>query len=260
MSQAKPSWASLLQQQQQQPPRSEPPGGDASNNRISAAADPPAKKVNANVNVNHNSSAAASAEVKSPAAREATTTPPRGRVAMISGHIDLSPEEFAKGYHAQLDAALARGDTFIMGDAKGADELALAYLLAKDPATAAVIAGRITVYASRPANVAKLKQMGIKVILDADNGPAATTSSPPHVGRGRGQGQQSRGGGRNRGRQHHLRRDATMTENSDYDILCVRTEAESRALYGDKYRARVSATEMNRQRRAGVLARHGASN
>ncbi|KAK8121615.1 hypothetical protein PG984_010285 [Apiospora sp. TS-2023a] len=268
MSQAKPSWASLLQQQQQ-PPRSEPPGGDASKNRNSAAADPPRQEVNANVQVNHNSSAAASAEVKSPAAR-AATTPPRGRVAMISGHIDLTPEEFARGYHAQLDAALARGDTFIMGDAKGADELALAYLLAKDPATAAAIAGRITVYASRPANVAKLEQMGTKVILDkmhdvppvvADDGASSSSpSSRGGHGRGRGQGQQSRGGGRNRGRQHHLRRDAMMTENSDYDILYVRTEAESRALYGDKYRPRVSATEMNRQRRAEILARQGGSN
>lgn len=168
---------------------------------------------------------------------------------MISGHIDLSPEEFARSYHAQLDAALEKGDAFLMGDAKGADELALAYLLTKDPSAAA--AGRITVYASRPANVARLEQMGIKVIL------SEMTDEGRDRGQGRGRGQQQGGarrGGR-RGREHHLRRDATMTANSDYDILWVRTEAESRALYGDKYRPRVSATELNRQRRAEVLAR-----
>lgn len=172
---------------------------------------------------------------------------------MISGHIDLSLEEFARGYHAQLDAALARGNTFIMGDAKGADELALAYLLIKDPSPAA--AGRITVYASRPANIARLEQMGIKAIL------SNTADDDRDCGQGRGQ-QRSRprGGGGGRGRQHHLRRDAMMTENSDYDILWVRTEAESRALYGDKYRPRVSATELNRQRRAEILARQGGSN
>ncbi|KAK7913854.1 hypothetical protein PG985_011557 [Apiospora marii] len=255
MSQAKPSWASLLLQST---PRSrasagsgaayssEPPDDGASNRN--SAADPPQDKVN------NNSSAAASVAVQSPAT---TTMPPPRRVAMISGHIDLSPEEFARGYHAQLDAALEKGDAFIMGDAKGADELALAYLLAKDPSTAAAVAGRITVYASRQANVARLEQTGVKVALAEMHNALPAEGD----GRGHGRGQQQRGprkGGR--GREHHLRRDAMMTGNSDYDILWVRTEAESRALYGDKYRPRVSATELNRQRRAEILARQGGSN
>ena len=45
-----------------------------------------------------------------------------------------------------------------------------------------------------------------------------------------------------------------MTAVSDYDILYVRSEAESRQLYGPKYRPRVSGTEMNRMRRAKLLA------
>lgn len=49
-------------------------------------------------------------------------------------------------------------------------------------------------------------------------------------------------------RARHLERDRGMTESSDYDILWVRDE-ESRELYGARYRATVSATEMNRSRR-----------
>jgi hypothetical protein len=44
-------------------------------------------------------------------------------------------------------------------------------------------------------------------------------------------------------------RDARRTLESDYDVLYVRSEAESRELYGNKYRARISATEWNRRRR-----------
>lgn len=46
-----------------------------------------------------------------------------------------------------------------------------------------------------------------------------------------------------------MMRDRVMTECSDYDILWVRSEEESKELYGAKYRARISATEMNRLRR-----------
>ncbi|KAK7999314.1 hypothetical protein PG990_011914 [Apiospora arundinis] len=232
MSQAKPSWASLLQP----PPSSstlstsEPP---ATNNTAAANANVP--EVNSNVQFPTRTSAA-------------TAISPRG-VAMISGHMDLSPEEFARGYHTQLDNAISNGDSFVMGDAKGVDETALAYILAKD----ASAASRITVYASRPANVARLEQLGVKVVLYDMRQPAAAGAVPSR-GRGRG-----RGGGRGAGRQVHLQRDATMTENSTYDILYVRTEAESRALYGDKYRPRVSATELNRQRRAQKLTTQGGN-
>ena len=162
---------------------------------------------------------------------------------MISGHMDLSAEEFARGYHAPLDDAIARGDSFVLGDAKGVDEQALTYMLARD----ASAARRVTVYASRPANVARLERLGVQVVLVSElRQPSATSSSS-----------RGRKGGRGAGRQIHLQRDAMMTEASDYDILWVRTEAEARALYGDKYRPRVSATELNRQRRAEMLARQG---
>jgi TorA maturation chaperone TorD len=49
---------------------------------------------------------------------------------------------------------------------------------------------------------------------------------------------------------YHTDRDAAMTETSDYDILWVRGDAETAALYGSKYRpGRVSGTQKNKERR-----------
>ena len=41
-----------------------------------------------------------------------------------------------------------------------------------------------------------------------------------------------------------------MTAASTYDILFVRSDEDNKALYGAKWRPRVSATELNRLRRA----------
>ena len=46
-------------------------------------------------------------------------------------------------------------------------------------------------------------------------------------------------------RARHLNRDAGMTQASDYDILWAITEADEKAWYGQKWRLRVSAMEMN---------------
>ncbi|KAK5735397.1 hypothetical protein LTS12_026477 [Elasticomyces elasticus] len=59
--------------------------------------------------------------------------------------------------------------------------------------------------------------------------------------------------GKDKARSKHIVRDTHMTLRSDYDIL----DEESRKLYGDKYRARVSATEMNRLRREKILTSKG---
>ncbi|KAF2192729.1 hypothetical protein K469DRAFT_717316 [Zopfia rhizophila CBS 207.26] len=49
---------------------------------------------------------------------------------------------------------------------------------------------------------------------------------------------------------YHNERDAVMAEDSSYDILWVRGEAETRTLYGSKYRpGRVSGTQKNKDRR-----------
>lgn len=52
----------------------------------------------------------------------------------ISGHLDLTPDEFDQHYRPTIDAALARGDGFVIGDARGADAMAQNYLLGKTDA------------------------------------------------------------------------------------------------------------------------------
>lgn len=53
------------------------------------------------------------------------------RVYFISGHLDLSAAEFATHYQPRLDAALEEDAAFVVGDARGADALAQAYLAGK---------------------------------------------------------------------------------------------------------------------------------
>lgn len=51
------------------------------------------------------------------------------RIAMISGHIDISQADFATYYIPAIDLAISRSDRFILGDAQGTDALALNCLL-----------------------------------------------------------------------------------------------------------------------------------
>ena len=146
------------------------------------------------------------------------------KVAFISGHMDLTPSQFTTHYIHALTFAVSNGHHFTIGDALGTDAQALSHLLSQpsfDPQ-------RITVHISRPGNLAKFQAMGVKTVVA---GGKYNKKDP---------------------RARHLERDMGMTECSDYDILWVRSEEESRELYGARYRPRVSATEMNRSRRVGV--------
>lgn len=49
-------------------------------------------------------------------------------VAFISGHLDLTQAEFDEHYKSRIDAAIAAGDSFVVGDARGADAMAQAWL------------------------------------------------------------------------------------------------------------------------------------
>ncbi len=51
-------------------------------------------------------------------------------IAFISGHLDLTPEEFKEHYIPQLEGALHRTDPcdFVVGDAQGADAMAQDWL------------------------------------------------------------------------------------------------------------------------------------
>lgn len=44
-------------------------------------------------------------------------------VAFVSGHLDLGEDEFLRHYVPQIAAARARGCSFVVGDARGADLL-----------------------------------------------------------------------------------------------------------------------------------------
>ena len=52
-------------------------------------------------------------------------------IAFISGHLDLTVDEFDEHYGPLIKDAVSRGDTFVLGDAKGTDTFALQYLLAQ---------------------------------------------------------------------------------------------------------------------------------
>jgi hypothetical protein len=55
-------------------------------------------------------------------------------INFISGHLDLTAAEFEEHYRLEIDLALARGDGFVVGDARGADTMAQTYLLGKTEA------------------------------------------------------------------------------------------------------------------------------
>jgi hypothetical protein len=52
-------------------------------------------------------------------------------IHFISGHLSLTSEEFEAYYRPQIDEAISKGYSFVVGDAKGADFLSQTYLLGK---------------------------------------------------------------------------------------------------------------------------------
>ena len=171
---------------------------------------------------------------------------PNSPSALISGHTDLSDAEFEQHYVSQLDRALNAGHCFILGDAAGADTLALSYLLS--PAILQRhpnLKSLITVYPSRKYNIPKLTSQGLSIVRPDDRALQVERTVVVVARKGK-----------DARRYHHIQRDANMTAASDYDILYLRSADESKKLYGEKWRPRVSATEMNRLRRA-ELARLG---
>ena len=139
-------------------------------------------------------------------------------VAFISGHIELTTATFLQHYQAPLDFAIAAGDHFIISNAKGADTLALRYLLDN-----AVSPARIKIYlhasrrgTQRP-NIYQYKALDVATRIVWGS---------------------------------HTDHDSVMTKESDYDILLVRSEEGTREFYGSRFRrGRVSGTEKNRLRR-----------
>jgi len=139
------------------------------------------------------------------------------RTVFISGHTDITPDQFVMYYTDQLANAIRDNCRFIMGNAPGADSMALDALL-----RAGVPPADITVYIFRPD-----KDFSIGYYQSL----CVQTNQDPKW-------------------KSFRDRDAQMTRDSDYDVYWLRSADECVALYGEKYRVRVSGTEANIRRRA----------
>ncbi|OCK86117.1 hypothetical protein K432DRAFT_377071 [Lepidopterella palustris CBS 459.81] len=156
----------------------------------------------------------------------------RPRTAFVSGHIDITSSQFTENYSAGLDAAIANGDNFIMSNAGGADTMALAYLRAHN-----VSPDRITIYMHTPRPNQKLNGTQVRI-------------NSTRLGKAVEEKYAKEGYGFKVVKGYHTERDTAMTEDSDYDILWVRSEGDTKKLYGAKYRAgRISGTQQNKDRR-----------
>lgn len=134
-------------------------------------------------------------------------------ITFISGHIDITKDEFLFHYQYKLDQAILRKDFFILGNAKGVDTYALEYLIKKNYPR-----NKITVYYYSKYNqdLNKFLTLGINIKT---------------------------------GFKSNTNRDTEMTLNSDIDIAWVRSEEECKLLYKDKFRKRKSGTQLNIERR-----------
>jgi hypothetical protein len=52
-------------------------------------------------------------------------------INFVSGHLDLTEEEFQTHYAPRIDKALQAGEKFVVGDARGGDAMAQKYLYGK---------------------------------------------------------------------------------------------------------------------------------
>lgn len=144
------------------------------------------------------------------------------RVAFVSGHIDLSYETFLLHYKDPLNVAIANGEHFIFSNANGADSMALHYLLSQN-----VSASRITIYVHTPPTRRQKPGGANEIIRQIDR--LRTGSETLDRYRKQGFGVRVING-------WHTEPDAAMTRESDYDILWVHPDEETKALYGNKYR------------------------
>ena len=55
----------------------------------------------------------------------------RGTGAFVSGHLDLTQEEFDEHYAQKISDALAAGDYIVVGDARGCDIMTQTYVASK---------------------------------------------------------------------------------------------------------------------------------
>jgi len=132
----------------------------------------------------------------------------------ISGHIDITYEDFLSHYSEQIDDALKDPDcSFLIGDSNGTDKFAQSYLFNK---------------------VDKSKVIIFHTGKYPKNNIHNFNTSANHIS--------------------HTQKDKAMTLNSDADILWIRSKEETKKMYGEKYKEnRISGTEQNLIRRQQLL-------
>lgn len=137
-------------------------------------------------------------------------------IYFISGHTDITEEDFNLHYRDRILNAVDEGATFVLGTAQGADTMAqklLCELFKNDSKEL----DRITIYHRGDEPEVPLINDKIKTIG---------------------------------GYKSHTARDSAMTNDSDHDILWVRSIEECKILYGDKFNPKkISGTQQNLNRR-----------
>lgn len=143
------------------------------------------------------------------------------KIAFISGHINITEDEFKTNYHEQIDKAIKEKHKFVIGNSDGADFLALQYLLKNN-----VNSKDITIYyyTRYPNNKTRSQDYYKNLNLNVLNGFKSYTH-----------------------------RDENMTLISDYDIAWVRPLQDTEKLYGNIFEPnRKSGTQLNLERRINI--------
>lgn len=135
--------------------------------------------------------------------------------AFISGHTDLTSQEFSDHYVDKITEAINQGHQFVIGHSAGADTMGLNYLLQHRVNPQSI---SIYVYDRYQSGVAdKYQKLGVKVVT---------------------------------GYTSYGSRDGAMTKDSDYDILWVRPPELARQMMGNQYKeGHITGTERNLTRR-----------
>lgn len=142
-------------------------------------------------------------------------------IYFVSGHVNLTKEEFEEHYIPVLDEIIKEDSTFVMGDADGADVMTQLYLNSKG-----VSKDRVTVYYRKPRNNQTISQ--------TPQNPCGFPTRGPF--------------------NSHPEKDAEMTRVSDKDIAWVRDACMNKKMIENEGKiydpSFISGTEAN------ILRRH----
>jgi hypothetical protein len=145
------------------------------------------------------------------------------KTVFVSGHVDITKQQFLKHYIPLIDKAKEQGYRFITGNANGADKMTFEYLSGYKCYNKPI---KTFEYGSNEYKkwLEKHGYPGLEIIYFERNKSGKFKS--------------------------HNERDTWMTMNSDYDIAWVRPENETKILYGKNYDPkRISGTMKNIKRR-----------